>query len=294
MDWKTVTFDWNRARAFLVTAEEGSLSAAARALDMTQPTLGRQVAGLEEQLGVVLFERVGKRLRLTPNGIDLLEHVQAMGNAAAMVSLAATGQSQSIEGNVCISASEVQAAYLLPPIIAKLREIEPGIVVEIVSSNTASDLQRREADIAIRSFRPTQTELISKKIKEVNAPFYAAKSYLKRMGKLKTTEDTKNAHFVTIGGRTQFMQSLNARGMNLSKENFPIQSESHLVHWEMVKQGLGIGIVPEDLGDAEPLVERVLEDLELLSFPMWLTSQRELKTSRRIRFVFDFLAQELK
>ena len=91
MDWKTVTFDWNRARAFLVTAEEGSLSAAARALEMTQPTLGRQVAGLEEQLGVVLFERVGKRLRLTPNGIDLLEHVQAMGNAAAMVSLAATG-----------------------------------------------------------------------------------------------------------------------------------------------------------------------------------------------------------
>lgn len=165
MDWKSVKFDWNRARAFLVTAEEGSFSAAARALDITQPTLGRQVAALEQQLGVILFERIGRRLALTPNGIDLLEHVQAMGQAAAHVSLTASGQSQLIEGNVCISASEIHASYLLPPIISKLHRTQPGITIEIVSSNAASDLQRREADIAIRSFRPTQPELISKKIK---------------------------------------------------------------------------------------------------------------------------------
>src|SRR3954452_10646954 len=104
MDWRSVRFDWNRARAFLVTAEEGSLSAAARALGMTQPTLGRQVTALEEELGVLLFERVGRGLTLTTGGMDLLEHVRTMGEAANHVSLAASGQSQSIEGTICITA----------------------------------------------------------------------------------------------------------------------------------------------------------------------------------------------
>ena len=106
MDWRSVNFDWNRARAFLVTAEEGSLSAAARALGMAQPTLGRQVDALEDELGVVLFARVGRGLTLTPSGLELLDHVRAMGEAATRVSLAAAGQSQSIEGTSCISASE--------------------------------------------------------------------------------------------------------------------------------------------------------------------------------------------
>jgi len=293
MDWKSVKFDWNRARAFLVTAEEGSLSAAARALEMTQPTLGRQVTALEEQLGVILFERVGRRLALTPSGIDLLEHVQSMGKAAGRVSLAATGQSQSIEGNVCISASEIHASYLLPPIIAKLHQAEPGITIEIVSSNAASDLQRREADIAIRSFRPTQPELISRKIKDVDAPLYAAKSYLNRLGVPKTPDDLQGAEFITIGDIDRYLNGLNELGLKLTKRNFPIQSESHIVHWELVKRGLGIGIVPEDIGDAEALVERVLPDLKPISFPIWLTSHRELKTSKRIRLVFDLLVEEL-
>jgi DNA-binding transcriptional LysR family regulator len=158
MDWRSVKFDWNRARAFLVTAEEGSLSAAARALGMAQPTLGRQVDALEQELGVVLFERVGRGFTLTPSGLELLDHVRAMGDAANRVSLTAAGQSQSIEGKICIAASETYAAILLPPIIAKLRQVEPGIHIEIVASTKASDLLRREADIAIRNFpRPSRT-----------------------------------------------------------------------------------------------------------------------------------------
>ena len=90
MDWRSVRFDWNRARAFLVTAEEGSLSAAARALGMSQPTLGRQVTALEEELGVLLFERVGRGLTLTTGGTDLLDHVRTMGDAANHVTLAAS------------------------------------------------------------------------------------------------------------------------------------------------------------------------------------------------------------
>src|SRR5450432_465334 len=154
MDWRSVKFDWNRAKAFLVTAEEGSLSAAARALGMAQPTLGRQVDALEEELGVVLFERVGRGFVLTPSGVELLDHVRAMGHAASRVSLIAAGQSESIEGTISIAASEVYAAMLLPPIIAKLRQAEPKINIEIVASTKASDLRRREADIAIRNFQP--------------------------------------------------------------------------------------------------------------------------------------------
>ncbi|MEO1204597.1 MAG: LysR family transcriptional regulator, partial [Pseudomonadota bacterium] len=158
MDWRSIAFDWNRARAFLVTAEEGSLSAAARALNMTQPTLGRQVTALEEELGVALFERGGRGLEPTPTGLALLEHVRTMGNAASRLSLAASGQSMAIDGTVRISATEATAAFALPPVLTRLRQAEPGIHVEIVASNDQSDLKRREADIAVRAIRPGQPD----------------------------------------------------------------------------------------------------------------------------------------
>src|SRR3974377_1023423 len=131
MDWRSIKFDWNRARAFLVTAEEGSLSAAARTLGVPQPTLGRQVRALERELGVVLFERAGRGLVLTQSGPPLAEQVRAMGEAATRMSLTASGQSQSIEGSVRITASEAFSAFVLPAIVAKLRRTEPGIMIEI-------------------------------------------------------------------------------------------------------------------------------------------------------------------
>ena len=166
MDWKSINFDWNRARAFLVTAEEGSLAAAARALDMTQPTLGRQVSALEDELGVELFNRRGRGLELTPNGIMLVEHVRAMGEAANLVSLSASGGSQKVEGLVCISASDAFSTYHLPAMIRRLKDKAPGIQIEIVASNELSDLRRREADIAIRHVRPEQPDLITKLVRE--------------------------------------------------------------------------------------------------------------------------------
>ena len=293
MDWRSITFDWNRARAFLVTAEEGSLSAAARALGMTQPTVGRQVTALEQELGVVLFERVGLGLVLTPSGLELVEHVRAMGDAASRVSLTASGQSQSIEGNVCITVSEVYAVFILPPIIAKIRKMEPKIHIEIIATNSTSDLRRREADIALRNFRPTQPELIAKKIKDVSARLYATPEYLERIGVLKKPDDLERADFISFDSTGMLINGLNALGLNLKKKNFPILTENYIAHWELVKQGLGIGIMPEEIGDAEPLVERVLPILKPIEFPIWLTAHRELNTSRRIRMVFDLLAKEL-
>ncbi|MFT4715333.1 MAG: DNA-binding transcriptional LysR family regulator [Paracoccaceae bacterium] len=293
MDWRAINFDWNRARAFLVTAEEGSLSAAARALGTAQPTIGRQVDALEKELGIVLFERVGRGLTLTPSGLELLEHVRAMADAAGKVSLTSFGQSQSMQGKITIAASEVYAAILLPPILAKLRKTEPGIEVEIVASNKPSDLRRHEADIAIRNFRPTEPDLIARKIKDIPARLYATPDYLAAIGNPKLPYDLRHADFINIDRSDALMKGLNSMGMDLSEQNFPILVEDYNVMWALVKQGLGIGILDGTLGDAEPKVIRVIPDLEPLMFPIWLVAHRELATSRRIRMVFDLLAAEL-
>jgi DNA-binding transcriptional LysR family regulator len=294
MDWRSVKFDWNKARAFLVTAEEGSLSAAARALGMAQPTLGRQVDGLEQELGIILFERVGRGLTLTPSGLELLEHVRDMGEAAGRVSLTALGQSQALEGTICISASETYAAVLLPPIIAKLRILEPGIQVEIVVANHASDLRRREADIAIRNFRPTEPDLIAKKIGDADAILYATPDYIDKIGNPTKPYDLRHAEFVNMDHGGMMLKGLNTLGLGLTEANFPLLTESYLVMWELVRQGAAIGILDAHIGDADPVVRRVLPDLEPLVFPIWLVSHRELTTSRRIRRVYDFLADELR
>ena len=292
MDWSAVNFDWNRARAFLVTAEEGSLSAAARSLGMAQPTLGRQVRALEEELDVVLFERHGHGLVLTPSGLELVEHVRGMGEAAGRVALAATGQSQSVEGPVTITTTEVTAAFLLPPLISKLRQSHPGIQVDVVASNELRDLRRREADIALRSVRPTDPDLVAKKLMRESARLYASKDYLSAMGQLDGVGSLQKAQFIGFEDNQPFLKGLNELGLGLTEGNFPIRCGDHLVQWEMVKQGLGIGVMIAAVGDAEPKVENAAPWLPAFEFDVWLAAHREVNTSRRVRLVFDFLADE--
>jgi DNA-binding transcriptional LysR family regulator len=292
MDWRTVQFDWNRARAFLVTAEEGSLSAAARALDTTQPTLGRQVDALERELGVLLFDRVGKRFVLTQSGVDLLEHVRAMGDAASRVSLAASGQSQTLAGPVCITASDVFSVHLLPPMVAKLRAIEPGIDVEIVATNAPRDLRRREADIAIRNFRPEDPELFAKKVRDMTGNLYAATTYLDRIGRPTTKAALSDADFIGFDRSNAMIEVLRTMGLDVTQKNFVAVCENQLVQWELVKLGLGIGVMADVIAQAEPLVEPALPDLAPVVFPVWVVSHRELQTSKRVRMVFDLLVEQ--
>lgn len=293
MDWRSVKFDWNRARAFLVTAEEGSLAAAARALDMTQPTLGRQVAALEKELGVDLFNRRGRGLELTPNGMNLVEHVRAMGDAANRFSLSATGKSDAVEGSICITSTELLAAFVLPPMIQKLRQAEPGIEVEIISTNDESNLNRREADIAIRSFRPSQPELIAKKLSDVRGHLYAATSYLKRLGNPKSIAELNNANFIDFEKSGRLLSLLNSRGFELGIHNFPVVTRNHIVQWELVKLGVAICGMPETIGDPEPLVERlVIPGFAPIEAELWIVTHQELRTSRRVRTVFDFFVSE--
>lgn len=293
MDWKKINFDWNRARAFLVTAEEGSFSAASRAIGVTQPTLGRQVSALEQELGVSLFERVGGGVELTSSGYDLLDHVRAMGNAANSLSLSASGRARAIEGEVCITATEIIAAFVLPSIVQKLRAKAPNLRIEVVASNEASDLMRREADIAIRAFEPTQPDLIAKKIRNVNAHLYGSKEYLALLKNRDQPQDLLSSDFVGFDRGDMMIDELNKVGFELTQKNFPIVVKNHLAQWEYIKYGLGIGFMTEDVGDREPLVERALPNLDPFVIGSWLVVHRELKTSRKLRIVFDLLAEEL-
>jgi DNA-binding transcriptional LysR family regulator len=294
MDWRSVNFDWNRARAFLVTAEEGSLSAAARALGLAQPTLGRQVDALEQELGVVLFERVGRGLRLTPAGHELIGHVRAMGDAASRLSMSAFGQNEAMTGTVSIAASNAYAGLLLPPILEKLRAAEPRITIELVVSNSPSDLLRREADIALRNFRPEEPDLVARKIREARARLYGSTAYLDSLAPIDAAQDLARASFIAPGEVGMMLAIFNRQGFGLTEANFPLICGDFLVMWEMVKRGMGLGMIDDRIGDAEPGVRRALPGLAPLDFPVWLVAHREIHRNRRLRFVFDFLADGLK
>lgn len=291
MNWQSVNFDWNQVRAFLATVEEGSLSAAARATGQTQPTIGRQVASLEETLGVTLFERVGRSLELTDAGRRLIDHVRDMGEAASRISLAALGQSNDVDGLVRISISDIFAVYHLPKIIKHLSEIAPGLEVEVVASNAISDLQRREADIAIRHVRPTQPDLIARLLGQARARFYATPEFLARNGNPKGLKEFNAMSFIAFGDPDAMLIHLNATGLKLTRNNIKYHSANGVAGWAMVQTGLGVGIMSQSVGDASPEVIRVLPEIPLVEFPVWLATHREIHTSARIRLVYDAIAE---
>ena len=293
MNWAAVTFDWNQARAFLATVEEGSLSAAARALKLTQPTLSRQVAALEQDLGVTLFERIGRSLVPTEAGLDLLDHVRGMGEAAARVSLAASGQSQAIEGKVTITASDGFAAFQLPHVLNRLRREAPGIQVEVVVSNEIRDLRLREADIAIRHVCPEHPDLIAKRLPDQTGHLYAMPAYLDRAGRPTTLADISDHEVIGHGDNARMAEYLIPFGLTLTDRNFTLSANNGLVVLELLKQGLGITALSREMAAQVPGIEPVLPDRLAVPIPVWLVTHRELHTSRRIRTVFDLLAEML-
>jgi len=286
-------FDWTQARAFLATVQAGSLSKAAKALGLTQPTLSRQVAGLEAALGVVLFERVGRALVLTETGRDLLDHFRDMGAAAERVALAAAGRSQAVEGRVTISASDAFAVYVLTPLLPELQRVAPGIEVEVLASNTISDLQRREADIAVRHLRPVEPELIGRQVGEWRARLFASTGYLTRRGRPELPEDLAGHDILGFAPVERLAATLNAFGLPVTRRNFRHVTDNGLVLAGMAEQGLGIAVTPEVFAARMAGLEPVLPDWPGIPVPLWLIAHRELQTSRRIRIVFDFLADAL-
>jgi len=290
VDWKGIQFDWNKARAFWVVANEGSFSAAARALGMSQPTLGRAINSLEADLKLTLFERVGKGLELTESGIKLFEHVRPMAEAASLFSLAAQGQHQEVSGDVCISLTEFDAFFRLPECIQTLQQQAPNIRLEVVVSNHISDLKRREADIAIRYQRPTQEDLIAKKIGQENVFLYGHKDYVATLD-LTDIQHPKGLKLIGFDHSDQMKSYLKNLGWGIEDEHFTLLCKNQMVQWQFIQQGVGVGFLPDHVAARDTsLVPVFVDQYEPIVLDVWLVTHRELHTSRKVRMVFDFLA----
>lgn len=286
------SFDWNDVKTLIAAAEAGSLSAAAANTGISQPTLGRKIDSLEASLGLKLFERGPQGMTLTDSGADMLAHAQHMQEAASRLSLAATGRAETLEGTVRITAPQVMSAHHLPAILIRLLDEEPGVEVELVATNDTENLLRREAEIAIRMFRPTQADLIAKKVTEMHLGLFAAKTYLAAHGE-PTLETFADHRMVSYDRNPLIADWLRKYGIEPPSGFLCLRTDDQVVHWNMVVAGAGIGPNQIAVGEAEPLVSRILPDLDLPPLPVWLTVHEELRTSALIRRVYDFLAEAL-
>ena len=294
MEWRSIQFDWNRTRAFLVVAEEGSLSAAARSLNMTQPTLGRQIAALEQELNVTLFEQVGKRQVLTQSGQKLVGYVKQMADAANQLSLMALAQRTELSGLVTVSVNQLDAMYRLPPVVRKIREVAPDIELRIDVSNDVADLKRREADIAVRSFRPEQGDLITRKIAQEAIGLYCTPHYAERFPGVRQLKDLRHVDVIGYDTTSNVKDRLRDLGAASDTYRFPIISAFQLLHIEMAKLDQGLIFLPMDIGRKIPELISVLpESQPVMEVPIWLVCHRELRTNPAVNLVFDTLAEAL-
>ncbi|MBZ9855572.1 LysR family transcriptional regulator [Mesorhizobium sp. CA13] len=286
--------DWNLIKSFVTVAETGSLSAAARKLSASQPTLGRHISELEQALGVILFRRGRSGYALTEAGATLFERGKAVSEQASAFSLLALGSVEAIEGTVRIAASEVVAAYVLPDMMARLGIEEPGIEVEIVASNQVENLLRRDADIAIRMVKPAQNELVARKVCDIALCACAALAYLDRCGRPRQPADLLDHALIGFDRSDEMIRGFTHFGIPVTRNSFRFRADNQIVLWEAVRAGNGIGLGQEPLAERDPLVEKVLPGLPLPSLPVWLAMHRDVRTSVRIRRVADFLHEELK
>jgi len=288
------SFDWSLIRSFLAALDQGSLLAAARLLKTSQPTLGRHIAELESQLGVVLFERTGRGLVPTATALQLAESARAMETGALHLSRTLSGTQLQTTGTVRITASVPVAVQLLPPLLARMRQALPEIQVELVSSNHVSNLLRREADIAVRMVRPEQGTLVAKKIGHVGVGAYAHRSYLARRSAIRQPTDLLLHDLIGNDTDTAILRGFQAMGYPVTPQAFALRTDDFIVQWQAVRAGLGIGFVADYLARTDPDVVPVLPGLlPIPDLPMWLAVHREIRTNRRIRAVYDFLADAL-
>lgn len=285
--------DWNHLRAFHMTANTGSLSAAARKLGLTQPTLSRQVASLEEELEVDLFTRIGRRLELTQTGRELLDHMRTMGDAAEAVVLTANGRVQDVGGRVCISATDTFSAYVLPEIIETIRTQVPQITTVLNVANDQSNLHQLEADIAIRHAKPEQVGLVGQFIRNTHAHFYASQSWVEENGNPSDPSELEPTQLIGFGDTMRLSQYLSELGFCVDASDFRIVSDSAVVAWEMVKRGLGVAAMPQEVAMRTPGLVRQFSDLPPLEVPIWLVTHQAMQASPRVRLVQGILAKEL-
>jgi DNA-binding transcriptional LysR family regulator len=286
--------DWSLVQSFLAVAESGSLSGGARISGLSQPTLGRHVQALEQQMGASLFERHARGLTLSDTGVSLLPMAHQMRNAMNQMSLIAVGQSQKLEGTVRITASVFASHHLLPPVLAEIRMKEPAIELELMPSDGTENLLFREADIAVRMYRPTQLDIVTRHIGNLELGVFAARSYLDRKGYPQNLEDILKFDLVGYDRNDLIVHTMNAMGWRVARDDFAVRCDNQATYWELVRAGCGIGFSQANVGRADPAIVELDFDLDIPPLPVWLATHQAMRQTPRIRRVWDLLADGLK
>ena len=283
--------DWEQVRSFLAVARLGSLSAAARELGVSQPTLTRAIQALETATRLNLFQRTTQGLNLTETGQALVDAATQMSEAADRFARQASGLSGELQGTVRVSANEIVGFYLLPPALAAFRTQHPGVAIEIVISNRASSLSKREADIALRMFQPTQPDLVARRLPDLPLGFFAHRDYLARHGTPRTIDDFRSHGVVGFDEATDFIDGAARLGFSFTREDFPVRTDHMLLQIQLLRAGAGLGATHLGLARHFPELLRILEDIPLPPLEFWCVCHRDVQYNSRIRALMQHLIQ---
>ena len=287
------TTGWENQRAFLAVLREGSLSAAARALGVAQPTVRRRLETLERRVGMALFTRSPGGLAPTEAARELAVHVQTMAAAAQAFERAASGDNAAVAGVVRITASEVMGALVLPAMLAPLREANPDLVFELSLTNRTEDLLRHEADIAVRMVQPTQGAVVATRVGEVALGLYATDGYLARHGTPAGLDDLDRFCLIGPDREVDSLRALRGLGLNARRAAFGLRTDNQIAHLGAIHAGLGIGICQKGLAARDPALLPVLPDAFRWGLATWVSMHEDLRKVRRVRATFGHLVEQL-
>ena len=293
MDKTVNKLDWALVQAFLAVAEAGSLSAAARRLGTSQPTLGRQIKAVEAKLGLDLFRRHPKGLELTNAGAALVAPARAMREAMREIALYAAGQEAALAGTVRITASEMVSHHVLPPILARIRQQAPDVEVELAPSDLSENLLYREADIAVRMYRPEQLDVVARYLGEIELGLFASKAYAARHGLPQGPEEILGHDMVGYDRSELIVRGMREAGLKVSRESFKTRCDSQTTYWELVRAGCGIGFGHAMVARRDPGMLEIDLGFPMPSLPVWLASHQGLRHTPRVRLVWEILAEGL-
>lgn len=284
--------NWQWWQYFLAIAEHGSLSQASNILSVSQPTLSRQLRSMENRLGQPLFDRSTQGLTLTGFGKSLLEDCTQMQNSADRLERIAAGQVSSLTGRVRLAVNELIAQYYLPKILPLFMDTYPEVFIELVVSNHASNLDKRDADIAIRMFEPTQLDLVCRRLLDIPLGFYASSEYLERRGIPRTLEELFCHRVIGFDRDRQFEKGGQEMGLCVRNEQFLIRTDFIPMHLELARHHGGIVASHKrlciDIG-----LKEVKLDSELPKLPMYLVCHRDVQHNKRIRVLMDYLSKHI-
>lgn len=286
--------DWNLLRAFLAAHEAGTLTEAARRLGTTQPSVGRHVRELEALLGEALFVRKPGRLQPTEAGRALVARIAPMKAAVLDAERLFAESRETLVGTVRVAASEVYAVHVIAPMIAPLLAAHPELEIELSVSNRADNLLRRDADLAVRFFRPEQEDLIATQLGRTELGLYAHRRFIERHGLPTGFELPPGAFVAGFDRETVPLSSLIHGPAPAQPIRFRLRTDAILARQAAVETGHAVGVYLADIADERPELVRILAERFGQPQEVWLCAHPELRRSAAMRCVWDHLERGLR